>query len=350
MTHQHISEALDRSLQDITGMNEIFGGKVFIMGGDFRQVLPVIPQGSRTEIINSCIRNSYLWEHIQIIRLQQNMRAVNDPDFSQFLLRVGNYDEYHTADDMISLPQDIVLPWKNKNPLQDLISEVFPNLSRNANNTNYMINRAIITSTNDHVDEINNKIITSFPGEEISYYSFDSVESDHRSLYQPEFLNSINQGNLPPHRLILKVGCPIMLIRNIEPRSGLCNGTRLVCRSFYKKFIDAEIVTGTFKGQTTFLPRIPLKSTTNMKIPFSLTRKQFPIRLSFALTIHKSQGQTIPHVGIYLPHNVFTHGQLYVALSRGTSRKNTKILVQDGTINDCPSIFTRNVVYREVLL
>jgi ATP-dependent DNA helicase PIF1 len=60
--------------------------------------------------------------------------------------------------------------------------------------------------------------------------------------------------------------------------------------------------------------------------PFQFKRKQFPIRLSFAMTVNKSQGQTIPNVGVYLPAPVFSHGQLYVAMSRATARKNIKIL------------------------
>jgi ATP-dependent DNA helicase PIF1 len=60
--------------------------------------------------------------------------------------------------------------------------------------------------------------------------------------------------------------------------------------------------------------------------PFQFKRKQFPIRLSFAMTVNKSQGQTIPNVGVYLPAPVFSHGQLYVAMSRATARTNIKIL------------------------
>ena len=81
-----------------------------------------------------------------------------------------------------------------------------------------------------------------------------------------------------------------------------------------------------------------------------MTRRQFPIRLSFALTINKSQGQTIPFVGVYLPNHVFSHGQLYVALSRGTSMETTKVMVRKGNVAREQNIYTRNVVYKEVLL
>ena len=80
-----------------------------------------------------------------------------------------------------------------------------------------------------------------------------------------------------------------------------------------------------------------------------MKRKQFPIRLSFSMTINKAQGQTIPHVGIYLPDSVFSHGQLYVALSRGISRQNTKVLVHLAKNFKQHVVFTSNVVYQEVL-
>ena len=141
-----------------------------------------------------------------------------------------------------------------------------------------------------------------------------------------------------------------MLLRNIDPKLGLCNGTRLLCRGSYRNLIDAEILTGQFAGSRVFLPRIPLKSTDTAGLPFELTRKQFPVKLSFSITINKSQGQTIPHVGVYLPNHVFSHGQLYVALSRGVSKSTTTVLVKNGSIVGQQGVFTRNVVYKEVLL
>ena len=98
-----------------------------------------------------------------------------------------------------------------------------------------------------------------------------------------------------------------------------------------------------------FCPRIPLCPSEDDMFPFKLKRKQFPVRLSFAMTINKAQGQTIPNVGVYLPDSVFSHGQLYVALSRGISRETTKVLVRPTKQFRQDGVYTSNVVYKEVL-
>jgi ATP-dependent DNA helicase PIF1 len=99
-----------------------------------------------------------------------------------------------------------------------------------------------------------------------------------------------------------------------------------VVRNFQKNVIDAKIVLGQHAGKRVFLPRIPLYPSDDEMFPFQFKRKQFPIRLSFAMTINKAQGQTIPNVGIFLPNTVFSHGQLYVALSRATTKQHVNVL------------------------
>jgi ATP-dependent DNA helicase PIF1 len=230
-----------------------------------------------------------------------------------------------------------------------LIEDVFPSLHENAASGSYMSSRAILSTKNEHVDNLNTKMIERFPGKEKVYYSFDSVEDDARNNYPIDYLNSITPNGLPPHLLKLKVNCPVILLRNLDPHNGLCNGTRLMIRAFQDNAIDAEIVGGQHAGDRVFIPRIPLSPSDDISLPFKFKRKQFPIRLSFAMTINKAQGQTIPTVGIYLPEPVFSHGQLYVALSRGVSRQTTRILAKPNNDIDPTGKSTKNIVYRDVL-
>ena len=138
--------------------------------------------------------------------------------------------------------------------------------------------------------------------------------------------------DLPPGELKLKVGAPIILLRNLAPSQGLCNRTRLICHALQRKVIEAEIITGTHVGSHVFIPQITL-SPSNNNLPFVLNRRQFPIRLAFSITINKSQCQTLSCVGLYLPEPVFSHGQLYVALSRITSYQNIKVLIDNDSKN-----------------
>ena len=128
-------------------------------------------------------------------------------------------------------------------------------------------------------------------------------------------LNNITEG-LPPHKLKLKVDAVVILIRNLSITEGLCNGTRLKIISLHKFNIEAEIITGDKVGNKVFIPRITLNTGENSSLPFILYTKQFPIIFDFAITINKSQGQSFDSIGLYLRRPLFSHGQLYVALSR----------------------------------
>jgi ATP-dependent DNA helicase PIF1 len=223
-------------------------------------------------------------------------------------------------------------------------------------NKSYITSRAILSPRNDWVDMINMKMISRFQGNEMVYHSFDSAVDDPHNYCPSEFLNTLTPNGLPPHVLKLKIGCPVILLRNIDPAGGLCNGTRLVVRGFQRNIIDAEIMVGDHAGKRIFLPRIPLCPSDDEMFPFQFKRKQFPIRLSFAMTINKAQGQTLPNVGVYLPEPVFSHGQLYVALSRATARSNNRILVippsdkkDKKKTTKTNGAYTKNIVYKEVL-
>ena len=134
------------------------------------------------------------------------------------------------------------------------------------------------------------------------------------------------------------------------------NGTRLILRKLLPKVILADIATGTHVGESMVLHRIKLEGKpAETGIPFTMHRLQFPIRPAMALTIHKSQGQTLKRVGVYLPSPVFAHGQLYVAFSRVTSPTGLTVAVVGGRKDPGnaegvpPGTYTDNIVYREII-
>ncbi|XP_058775595.1 uncharacterized protein LOC131649862 [Vicia villosa] len=218
MAHKYAIESLDRTLKDIMSANknltDVFGGKVVVFGGDFRQILPVVPRGSRFDIVH--------------------------------FNNAGEIRDYYSANSV------------DKSEIHD---------------------PAVV------------------------------------DILTPEFLSSLLTSGLPNHHLKLKVGTPIMLMRNIDQSEGLCNGTRLCITKMAAHVLEASIMGGKGLGNLVYIPRMDM-SPSQSPWPFKLNRRQFPIIVSYSTTINKSQGQSLDNVGLYLPRDVFTHGQIYVALSR----------------------------------
>ena len=150
---------------------------------------------------------------------------------------------------------------------------------------------------------------------------------------------------MPLAHLELKVDCPIMLLRNLDPSNGLCNGTRLRVLAVRRRVLKCRIISGDrkYQGKVVFIPRITLAPAAE-DLPIPLRRRQFPVRLAFSMTINKSQGQGLAHVGLDLRSPVFSHGQLYVGLSRCTSGHQLKVLLKE-TDNGRTSY----VVFKEIL-
>jgi len=354
-------ECLDRSLRFLLDSEEFMGGILVILMGDFRQCLPIIKFASAADIINACTNHSEIWPNFEQQILTKNLRLKDDDivckTYAQEILDIGNGiypTENSIAPNMIHIPDK----WISKtNNLCDFISECYEDIEINYINPDYWADQAILTPLNDDVNAINNMLLDLIPGKMYEGGPLMSIDSlidvaSNDNDFDIQELWDTNAGGLPPHDLKLKIGVPVMLLRNIAPHRGLCNGTRMIVKKIFEHVIVVKILTGNNAGQTEYIHRIYFDSDEqDLFLPFR--RKQFPIKLAFCMTINKSQGQSLERVSIYLPNPVFGHGQLYTALSRVRDPQKLNILIvntnEHGFFEEFNGWFTRNIVYKQAL-
>lgn len=341
MAHKKALEALDRTLQDLRENSQPMGKALILLAGDFRQTLPVIPRSMPADELNACLKASYLWKNVKKIQLTTNMRVHLQRDqfaqtFSEQLLNMGDGKlPIDPNTNEISFPFNFC---QMQQSIQEVIGKVFPNISENFRSHDWIYERAILAPKNDDVNSINNQIQSKLPGVATEYKSIDTVTIEEQAVnYPTEFLNSLEPCGMPPHVLKLKIGSPLMIIRNLNPPK-LCNGTRVVVKKLTPNLIEATILSGKHKGEDILIPRIPMITT---DLSFEFKRLQFPVRLAFAITINKSQGQTLNVAGLNLQHSCFSHGQLYVGCSRVGTPKNLIVFT--------PNNRTKNIVYPNAL-
>ena len=273
--------------------------------------------------------------------------------FADWLLRVGEGLTDGDEEGLIRLPQECCIP-PNSGNVDQLIDAIYPGISTLNPDQDfrceYFKERVILSPRNASVDELNEKVLNELPGEGRTFLSADKALDDSEKDIDNlpiDYINGINIAGFPLHKTVLKVGSPVLLLRNLDPAGGLCNGTRLLITRLAGRVIEGRILTGSCAGNTVFIPRIALTSESDVSLPFILRRVQFPVRLAFGMTINKSQGQSLNHVGLHLITPVFTHGQLYVGLSRATSFPNIRVLLDDSAAGRANQ--TMNIVYNEIL-
>ena len=169
--------------------------------------------------------------------------------------------------------------------LSDLVDTIFPDIATRFNDASWVGKRAIMSPSNKEVEEVNNAVLQRLPGEEVVLKSIDTTEEGGAD-YPPEFLNSCELSGMPPHRLALKPGCMVVLLRNFNQRGGHCNGTKYVVVNIKPHVLELRSVDTYNRGATILLPRIVSISKTK-SLPFTLRRKQFPVKLAYGITANK---------------------------------------------------------------
>ncbi|XP_019166959.1 PREDICTED: uncharacterized protein LOC109162730 [Ipomoea nil] len=283
---------------------------------------------------------------------EQGMQQHKLDQFAKWLASIGDgtIGEDNDGYANVDIPSELLL--KSAGDLiATIVQSTFPNFSRGHNDGRCFQSSAILAPTLEVVNEVNQYMSDITFGEGKTYYSCDTAcKADSSSsiladVHTPEFLNSIRASGLPNHSLTLKVGSPVMLMRNIDHTLGLCNGTRLVVTRLANHVVEASILAGPNAATRVLIARMTI-TPSDPRLPFKFNRRQFPLMLSYAMTINKSQGQTLSNVGLLLKKPVFVHGQLYVAASRISNPDGLKILICGEVQNSGTS--TTNVVYKEV--
>ena len=214
MTNKLAFEALDRTLKYLTSKDRPMGGICMLLCGDFRQILPVIQGGTRGNIVDSCLKKSFLWNHVVIKHLHTNMRVHLHGDeaageFASQLLAIGD-GKYpiDTSPDIIQLPENI---GTFACSIQELVSEVYPDLLSNFRNMGWLSERCILAPLNEITWTIITALVAQLPGDPVEYRSLDSVLDESQAVhFHIEFLNSLEVSGFPSHLLTLKLAAPII--------------------------------------------------------------------------------------------------------------------------------------------
>ena len=345
MADRRLLELLDRSLKDLMGNSEaVFGGKPILLCGDFRQLCPV-NKDARTplDITSLSVKHSYLWPHFKKMKLTRMQRIAGAPEYVDAIEAIGDGrrpEIFFPEGNERLVALDFV---QTETDLEAAVNFAFP--AEVLADPDVAATHAVLSTHNGNVDEINAKLMDKLPGEERLLFSADYVPEDQvcngDDLVDPELLHSAGGPGIPPHVLRLKVGAVCLVTRNLNQDEGLVNGSKVIVVGFTPHLV---IVRRPGEQEHLAIPRIVFRFPIVPRGPMDMCRRQYPLRVAYSLTIHKSQGQTLMKVVVDLRSDVFSHGQLYVALSRVTHPGNIRVLLPLHRVVNGVG-YTRNIVY-----
>ncbi|KAL3105716.1 hypothetical protein niasHT_029001 [Heterodera trifolii] len=357
MLSSKVLRYIDRLLRDVCAGALPFGGKVIVLSGDWRQLAPVVEHGTRDDQVAESIKMDKLFKDFEKLSLTINMRtAPGEHSLREWLKEIG------AGQSKVGTNQLLISPQLLLDNLDEAIQFCFPEglFSDPLANADSIANNAVLCPTNNDVQYINEIALTRMSGDAKDFPSIDEPLEPNdefhnfRTDFNIEAIHNEMPSGMPPHKMILKVGTPVMLIRNLDVTQGLCNGTRLQVMKLAEDNLFCRILTGprADAGHVIVLPRIQFEyGRGRHHRGMRFRRLQFPVRLCFAMTINKAQGQTLQRMALVLNgRQCFSHGQVYVAMSRVTQMDGIRVFAQNCQSGDDKDTYISNVVYHELLV
>jgi hypothetical protein len=340
MVNRAVFACVDETCRMIMRNDLPFGGKILILLGDFRQTCPVIRRGTRAQVVDASIRSSPQFQLFTIYRLTTPIRNASDLAFAAFVDDIGD-----GAGPSVSLSLVASVP-----SMSDLIHFVYP--PNVINDPVACLKRALLAPTHRQVNTYNDIIIASISGESRTYLAADSLkEVDDVGLIPPDsvldYIARHTPDGFPHHALTLKIDVVVRLLRNLSVDRGLVKNVRMVITGLGRSIVTVRVLRGIggvsiVESEDVLIPRITFMS--SLPSGHTLIRRQFPLAPAYATTFNSCQGLTLDTVGLDVTRPVFSHGQLYTALSRIRNRTNARVLLRPGETT------TPNVTYKEILL
>jgi len=340
MANKAVLNCVEETCRRVMRNELLFGGKIFVSLGDFRQTCPVIRRGSKAQVIDASIKSCPFWNRLRIYHLTRHCRNAEDPAFARFVDAIGDGAGPQVSLDMLKRVTD----------MEDVIAYIYP--STILQSPRHCLKRSILAPTNRQVNVYNDIILTRVQGEERIYMAADSLkEVNAAGLVSPasalDFAAKQTPPGLPSHTLTIKTNAIYRLLRNFSLDRGKVKNVRVIVTELGNRLITVRLIRNrdgepdTY-GEELLIPRISFSHT--LQSGHTLLRRQYPFAPGYATTFNSCQGLNLDAVGADLTYPVFSHGQLYTAVSRIRNHTNAIVRLRPGELT------TLNVTYPELLL
>jgi hypothetical protein len=315
-------EAADNICRQLTQKNVPLGGIPFLGMGDFHQVAPVVKGHGCTPALLASIKNSYLWHSFQIGTLLHPYRSATDPVYTRLVDVIGEDSQNSKVDLTILL---------SVSTIDDCIDFLYP--PNVLQHPAACLRHSFLSPKNSFVDEFNIVVLQKLSHPTRCYYSSDVIkedsDNDDHPDYTPDYLALLTHNGIPAHELLLKEGCICSLMRNMSISKGLVKNARVVVDQLHHRFAEIRLIDPCTSelGESHCIPCIrfdfvPARSS------WTVQRLQLPLRLAYATTFHSCVG-LLDRTVIDSRCPVFSHGQLYTALSRVRRSIDSRLFIPD---------------------